>query len=208
MSDTTTTPKKRGRPKGPRPALTSAERMRQARERVREALFDPHGDITALPDQLLLEAVALAYRKDMPGALFFGVRALFERLNANGTSDHAYQLRVELVPKGDTVTNTYSVTVAEKESEDTHTVADIEPIESDTVTTARPLKPKDYPDSLKAKAVAMHRSGESRKRIAAMLIEQFGKAPDVSNWSKTMKRWENSDGTALVSEVEALEQDG
>jgi hypothetical protein len=47
--------------------------MRQARERVRFALDDPEGDITALPDQLLLEAVALAYRKDMPGALFFGV---------------------------------------------------------------------------------------------------------------------------------------
>ena len=41
-----------------------------------------------------------------------------------------------------------------------------------------------------------------------MLIEQFGKAPDVSNWSKTMKRWENSTGAALVAEVEALEQDG
>ncbi|MCK7581711.1 MAG: hypothetical protein MZV65_42905 [Chromatiales bacterium] len=96
--------------------------MRHARERVREALFDPHGDITTLPDALLLEAVALAYRKDMPGALFFGVRELFERLNANGTSDYAYQLRVDLVPKGDTVTDTDSVTVTEKESEDTDTV--------------------------------------------------------------------------------------
>ncbi|MCK7581295.1 MAG: hypothetical protein MZV65_40460 [Chromatiales bacterium] len=48
----------------------------------------------------------------------------------------------------------------------------------------------------------MHRSGESRETIAAMLIEQSGKAPDVSNWSKTMKRWGNSAGAALVSEVD------
>lgn len=103
MSDTT--PKRRGRPKGERPALTSAQRMERARERVRFAVDDPRGDITTLPDRLLLEALALAYRKDMPGTLFHGVEELFKRLNACGSSDHAYQVRLELIPKGDTVTN-------------------------------------------------------------------------------------------------------
>ena len=211
MSDTTTTtPKKRGRPKGPRPALTSAERMRQARERVRFALDDPEGDITTLPDLLLLEAVALAYRKQAPGALFFGVEELFKRLNARTSDDHAYVVHLERIPKGDTVTNKAiddSVTVTENESEDNDTVTDIEPIESDTVTpapaldlepSAPPPKAKDYPDWLKAKAVAMHKAGESREAITAMLVEAFGKAPDPSNWTKTLRRWEGI-GTAGIA---------
>ena len=74
----------------------------------------------------------------------------------------------------------------------------------DTVTTAPaldlepsapPPKAKDYPDWLKARAVAMHRSGESRETIRAMLIEQFGRAPDITNWSKTVRRWEASNPT-------------
>ena len=195
MSDTTTTPKKRGRPKGPRPALTSAERMRQARERVREALFDPHGDITALPDQLLLEAVALAYRKDMPGALFFGVRALFERLNANGTSDHAYQLRVELVPKGDTVTNTYSVTVAEKESEDTHTVTD---------TPALSLEPCPPARSDAELIAILKANGWTQARIAQEIERDPGRV------SRAIKHGEKLDDeahgrlVALVAEIERM----
>ena len=197
MSDTTTTTetKRRGRPKGPRPALTSAERMRQARERVRFALDDPEGDITTLPDLLLLEAVALAYRKDRPGALFYGVAELFKRLNTRSSDDHAYMVRLERIPKGDTVTNTDSVTVTEKESEDTDTVTtapalDLEP-------SAPPPKAKDYPDWLKAKAVAMHRAGENRETIRALLVEAFGKAPDPSNWTKTLRRWEGI-GTSSV----------
>lgn len=102
---TDTTPKRRGRPKGERPALTSAQRMQRARERVRFALDDPEGDITALPDLLLLEAVALAYRKDRPGALFYGVEELFKRLNAHGRDDHAYVVHLERIPKADTVPN-------------------------------------------------------------------------------------------------------
>ncbi|MTW22807.1 hypothetical protein [Allochromatium palmeri] len=131
MSDTTTTTeaKRRGRPKGPRPALTSAERMRHARERVRFALDDPEGDITTLPDQLLLEAVALAYRKDRPEALFFGVEELFGRLNARSSDEHAYVVHLERIPKGDTVTN--------KATDDNVTVMDNEPMKSDTVTPPR-----------------------------------------------------------------------
>lgn len=66
----------------------------------------------------------------------------------------------------------------------------------DLEPSAPPPKAKDYPDWLKARAVAMHRSGESRETIRAMLIEQFGRAPDVTNWSKTIRRWEASNQTA------------
>ena len=85
-------------------------------------------------------------------------------------------------------------------------MTDIEPTEADTVTpapalalepSAPPPAPKDYPDWLKAKAVAMHRAGESRETIRAMLIEQFGKAPDPSNWTKTLRRWEGI-GTSSI----------
>ncbi|ADC62638.1 hypothetical protein Alvin_1706 [Allochromatium vinosum DSM 180] len=62
--------------------------------------------------------------------------------------------------------------------------------------SAPPPKAKDYPGWLKAKAVAMHRSGETRETIRAMLIEQFGRAPDITNWSKTVRRWEASNQTA------------
>ena len=53
-----------------------------------------------------------------------------------------------------------------------------------------PAKPtKDYPPELKARAVAMHQQGESRDAITAMLIAAHGKAPDKSNWARTMKAW-------------------
>lgn len=100
---TDTTPKRRGRPKGERPALTSAQRMERARERVRFALDDPEGDITTLPDNLLLEAVALAFRKDRPGSVYFGAKELLKRMNARGTGENDYVLHIELVPKADTV---------------------------------------------------------------------------------------------------------
>ena len=99
---TDTTPKRRGRPKGERPALTSAQRMERARERVRFALDDPEGDITTLPDNLLLEAVARAFRKDRPGSVYFGAKELLKRMNARGTSENDYVLHIELVPKADT----------------------------------------------------------------------------------------------------------
>ncbi|SDY42798.1 hypothetical protein SAMN05421644_1653 [Allochromatium warmingii] len=48
---------------------------------------------------------------------------------------------------------------------------------------------KDYPLALKARAVTMHQQGESRDAITAMLIAEHGKAPDKSNWARTMKAW-------------------
>ncbi|MBK1655358.1 hypothetical protein [Allochromatium vinosum] len=80
------------------------------------------------------------------------------------------------------------------------TARDTMPVVSDTPPlalepSAPPPKAKDYPDWLKARAVAMHRSGESRETIRAMLIEQFGRAPDITNWSKTVRRWEASNPT-------------
>ncbi|MCK7581739.1 MAG: hypothetical protein MZV65_43045 [Chromatiales bacterium] len=67
MNDPASLPKRRGRPKGPRPALTSAQKMRRARERVQEALNAPEGEVARLPDSLLLEALCAAYRAQRRG---------------------------------------------------------------------------------------------------------------------------------------------
>lgn len=158
-----TKPKKRGRPKGDRPALTSAERMERARERVRFALDDPQGDVTTLPDNLLLEAVALAYRKDRAGALFYSVEELFKRLNARIVADpaygHAYVVRLDLVPKGDTVTENKDI--------DSATVTESETVESDTVTTKKrtgrnPL----LSDEQQSEVRKRHSDGESQTDLA------------------------------------------
>ena len=196
MSDTTTTtPKTRGRPKGERPALTSAQRMRQARERVRFALDDPEGDITTLPDLLLLEAVALAYRKDRPGALFYGVEELFKRLNARTSDDHAYLVHLERIPKGDTVTNIDSVTVAEKESEDTDTVTDAPALSLEPCPPAR--SDADLIAILKANGWTQARTAQAIER-------------DPGRVSRAIKHGEKLDDeahgrlVALVAEIERM----
>jgi len=215
MSDTTTTPKKRGRPKGPRPALTSAQRMERARERVKAALWDLEL-IADLPDNLLPEVPGPAYRSSNVFAIVECARVMLDRLNKDAAPEKRLHMAIVWGDKAgrgdvwlrqtalDTVTDKDTVTVTEKESEDTDTVTDIQPIASDTVTETPPLnlsppKRKDYPDWIKAKAVAMHRAGESRESISAMLIERFGKAPDVTNWRKTLRRWEASNPTASGS---------
>ncbi|MFE8032405.1 helix-turn-helix domain-containing protein [Thiohalocapsa marina] len=197
MSDTTTTtPKKRGRPKGPRPALTSAERMRLARERVRFALDDPEGDITALPDLLLLEAVALAYRKDRRGALFYGVEALFERLNARTSDDHAYVVHLERIPKSDTVTTKATDdtdTVTEKESEDTDTVTD---------TPALSLEPSPPARSDAELIAILKANGWTQARIAQEIERDPGRVSRAIKHGQKLDEEAHGRLLALVAEVE------
>ena len=169
-----TKPKKRGRPKGERPALTSAQRMERARERVRSALFDPQGDVTTLPDNLLLEAVALAYRKDAPGVLFYGVEELFKRLNARISDDHAYIVRLELVPKGDTVTENKDI--------DSATVTESETVEIDTVTAKKrtgrnPL----LSDEQQSEVRKRHSDGKSQTDLAKAFGVSRGTIHNILN---------------------------
>ncbi|NVZ11258.1 hypothetical protein HW932_18570 [Allochromatium humboldtianum] len=68
-------------PKAKRPALTSAERRQDARDRVEGAMWEP-ALIAELPDSLLLEAIGLAFRKNRSAALVEATRELFDRRNA------------------------------------------------------------------------------------------------------------------------------
>ena len=68
-------------PKAKRPALTSAERRQDARDRVEGTMWEPAG-IAYLPDSLLLEAIGLAFRKNRSAALVEATRELFDRRNA------------------------------------------------------------------------------------------------------------------------------
>ena len=72
----TDTPKRRGRPRSLNPK-TSADRMKAARERVQHAIDTD--TVTELPDHLLLEAIAMAYRAQQNTALFDGVISLLRR---------------------------------------------------------------------------------------------------------------------------------
>lgn len=83
MNDPASLPKRRGRPKGPRPALTSAQKMRRARERVQEALNAPEGEVARLADSLLLEALCAAYRAQRAEATWLVARELLDRLNTD-----------------------------------------------------------------------------------------------------------------------------
>lgn len=93
MSESTT-PRRRGRPRGERPALTSAQKMQRARERVLEALNAPDGEVARLPDNLLLEALAVAYRKGHSVALWQCMVELADRLNAR-TENPTWHLHLD-----------------------------------------------------------------------------------------------------------------
>lgn len=142
----------------------------------------------------------------------FSTTALWEVARVQLKRGNPYSLAVVLVelhrrcppvPGGRPISLAYHV--SDTPAPDSKLVSDTElatlPVVSDTPPlalepSAPPPKPKGYPDWLKARAVAMHRAGENRETIRAMLIEQHGKAPDITNWSKTVRRWEASNPTA------------
>ena len=137
--DDTTTPKRRGRPKGARPARTSAQKMREARERIQAALNAPGSDVGTLPDSLLLEALAVAYRKGYGFDFWFAVQALTERLNKKLPADQRLYLTREWGADRDTVTaiEADSQTAGESRHSDQNTngIADtVTHIDNGTVT--------------------------------------------------------------------------
>lgn len=70
--------------------------MRRARERVRQAMDTPAIDIKALPDHLLIEALARAFRQVRPAALSLVMMEVVERLNQRLPDDDKRHLRWEL----------------------------------------------------------------------------------------------------------------
>ncbi|MCK7578827.1 MAG: hypothetical protein MZV65_25930 [Chromatiales bacterium] len=191
MSDTTT-PKKRGRP-STGTAKTSTERSRLMRERVEQLFnvaFHPGRPLEPFADSALLLAFEQSYRNRWPAYTEAFGRELFIRAGVSVEATQKATADVGLKWDGTAwspVTTAGPIGVG---STKTDTVAATETPPLDLEPSAPPPKPKGYPDWLKARAVAMHRAGEGRETIRAMLIEQHGKAPDVTNWSKTMRRWE------------------
>ena len=145
MDDTTTTSKRRGRPKAARPARSSAQKMREARERIQAALNAPGGEVGTLPDTLLLEALAVAYRTANTPAFIQGIRELTDRLNDRVSADWRIVLDVGMAR--------YSDTVTEKNS--------------DTVTdNPAPSEPRSARD---AEILSRFAAGESKRGIARQL---------------------------------------
>jgi hypothetical protein len=191
-------------------------RMAAMRLRAKEAFAEGSPeDLSGFSTTALWEVARVAHKKGNRHALARVLVELFDRTDPNDGTNVPIELRIHLPgcsvsdtplpvskPVSDTATDTLSA-VSDTPSSDqapvSDTALDTETTVSDTLLlalepSAPPPKAKDYPDSLKARAVAMHHNGESRETIRAMLIEQHGKAPDVTNWSKTIRRWEESIG--------------
>jgi hypothetical protein len=200
----------------PEQAAKNRERQRKWRER---AFKDPDGHLltrvnvalgshAAASLKRLSEGYSLTHRELFERLLIAANMAVIESLMGKGAwrfedgklepgALGAFDLAVRREPLADNAVETASETLQPNDMVNAEALPDNAPALA-LEPSAPPPKAKDYPDWLKAKAVAMHRAGESRETIRAMLVEAFGKAPDPSNWTKTLRRWEGI-GTAGIA---------
>ena len=209
----TTTPKKRGRPSTGN-AKSSTERSRLLRERSEQIFniaFHPGRPLEPFADSALLLAFEQSYRKRYEAYVEAIGRELFTRVGISVATTENEESARSLLDAIRAENEGLRAEIAALRSQlaeakarntvvatETNSVHATETPALSLGPSAPPPKPKDYPDWLKAKAVAMHKAGESREAITAMLIEAFDKAPDPSNWTKTLRRWEGI-GTAGIA---------
>lgn len=185
--DDTITPKRRGRPKGERPARTSAEKMKEARARAEAAITATDGDIRALPDTLLLVALGVAYRKGHSVSFMEGIRELTARLNGRVSAAYRIRLDAGLEQYSDTVTaiEADSQTAGNSRHSDQNNdgITDtVTAIESDTVSdipapfTLASAAPTELLSARDAEILALHAAGVPLRQIA----RQFGYKSDNS----------------------------
>ena len=174
----------------PEQAAKNRERQRRWRER---AFKDPDGHLLSRVN-VALGSHAAASLKRLSEGYSLTHRELFERLLIAANTAVSESLRGKgawrfadgkLEPGA---LGTFDLIVVQRAPVPSAALPDNAPALS-LEPSAKPPKPRTYPDSLKARAVAMHKAGESREAITAMLIAEWGDAPDVTNWKKTMDRW-------------------
>lgn len=162
-------------------------RMTAMRQRALEAFAEGRTDTLAeFSTTALWEVARVQQRKANRHALARVLVELFDRTDPDDSINVPIELRIHLP----------GLSVFETKPDTGRPVSDTTPLALEP--SAPPPKAKDYPDWLKARAVAMHKAGKDREAIRAMLVEQFGKAPDPSNWTKTLRRWEAIGTSAIV----------
>ena len=175
----------RGRPKGDRPPLSSAERMRRLRERAREALDTPESEREGLglsdqSDTALVELVREPLKAGRPFALAEVMAELVHRANARQAGKHPDREPVRLAR--------WVAGAGWVEWEDSRSVTPIqeEPEQAGEVWSASTPAPE-----IAARAIRMDTNGASRPEIVAML-QGAGYAPAKSmatQLKKYMDRW-------------------
>lgn len=204
----------RGRPKGDRPALTGAERMRRLREQARTVLNAPEVErdgrtLASLSDTALCELVRGALRVGHPLAMTEIITELMNRTNARRMDGcPAVHLARWVEPSGDWYQITHGdVNQDGRSGDDSRTVTVNEGQgEAAEVPVVEPMtgdpgkKGTDYPLAVRVMAVEMLRAAggldpekkvslETSATIAQAIKERIGRAPDRTNLPRQVRKW-------------------
>lgn len=174
----------RGRPKGERPPLSSAERMRRLRERAATALYAPEAErdgqaLADLSDTALCELVREPLKAGRPFALADVMVELVHRANARQGEKHPDREPVRLAR--------WAAGAGWVEWEDSRSVTPIQ--EEPEPGEKTPGRAWEYPPEIKAKAVRWKRKGMKHAEICSRIQAECGRAPGVANMPKLLKNW-------------------